>query len=125
MRHRTPPPPIALDRSTRAPLHEQLRESLRRAIARGDLSPGTALPSSRALAEHLGISRNTVLTAYQDLTAEGLLAGRGGSATRVLSPGGKPAPPSLDVSEMLRAAHYPQRRGAFRDPDGQWLYLHR
>jgi DNA-binding GntR family transcriptional regulator len=124
LRRRIPPPPIALDRTVRAPLHEQLREALYRAIACGDLPPGTALPSSRVLAAHLGVSRNTVLAAYEDLAADGLLAGRAGSATRVLRRGGNPAR-RLDVSGMLRAAHYPERQEAFSDPDGHRLYLHR
>lgn len=123
MRHRTTLPDIALDRNAREPLHGQLRETLRRAIAAGKLPAGTALPSTRSLAERLGISRNTVLTAYEELAAEGLVSGEAGSATRV--EGAHAAPRPLNWRRILRAAQYPARRQAFSDPDGNALYFHR
>ena len=124
MKDRTVLPSIALDRSAREPLHGQLREALRRAITGGALPPGAALPSSRALAQHLGISRNTVLTAYDELMAEGLLSGQPGSGTRV--PGRPaPAPKPTDWRAILRAAQYPAQRHALADPDGNAIYLHR
>jgi len=115
-------PAIALDRAARQPLHGQLREALRRAIAAGQMPAGAALPSTRAMAQHLGISRNTVLAAYEELAAEGLLWGRAGSATRVEGTAA-PRPPAWRA--VLRAAHYPARRNDFTDPDGTALYVHR
>ena len=60
-----------------------LTDALREAVRTGRLSPGTRLPSSRALAADLGIARNTVADAYADLVAEGWLTARQGSGTRV------------------------------------------
>jgi GntR family transcriptional regulator/MocR family aminotransferase len=72
-----------VDRHLRTPLHVQLYRSLRRAIRAGQLPAGSRLPSSRVLAERIGVSRNTVLNAYESLHADGLLIGRIGAGTRV------------------------------------------
>ena len=58
---------------------------------RGRLPPGTRLPSSRALAADLGVARNTVADAYGQLVAEGWLAARQGSGTRVAERAARPA----------------------------------
>jgi GntR family transcriptional regulator/MocR family aminotransferase len=65
------------------PLHEQLELSLREQVRNGRLTPGTKLPSSRALAAELGVSRGVVLEAYGQLTAEGYLVAGQGAPTRV------------------------------------------
>jgi GntR family transcriptional regulator / MocR family aminotransferase len=57
---------------------------LRDAVRTGRLHPGSRVPSSRALAEDLGIARNTVADAYGQLVAEGWLTARRGSGTRVV-----------------------------------------
>lgn len=70
-----------------APLYQQIYEHLRASILNGQLKQGAKIPSSRALADELGISRNTVLSAYDQLLAEGYLesvAGQGTFVTRVL-----------------------------------------
>jgi GntR family transcriptional regulator/MocR family aminotransferase len=67
----------------RGRLHDRLAHALRAAIRDGRLAEGAALPPSRALAEELGCSRWVVTEAYGQLTAEGYLAARVGSATRV------------------------------------------
>ncbi|MER7489740.1 PLP-dependent aminotransferase family protein [Streptomyces sp. NPDC126497] len=64
-------------------LRRGLTDALREAVRTGRLTPGTRLPSSRSLAADLGIARNTVADAYADLVAEGWLAARQGSGTRV------------------------------------------
>ena len=64
-------------------LHEQLERNLRQQVRTGRLAPGTRLPSSRALAAQLGISRGVVLEAYAQLTAEGYLTSSQGAPTRV------------------------------------------
>ncbi len=76
-------PSITLDGESLVPLYGQLYESLRSAVLTGRLLPGARLPSSRALAARLGISRNTVLNTYEQLQAEGFVTGRVGSGTRV------------------------------------------
>jgi GntR family transcriptional regulator / MocR family aminotransferase len=66
-------------RERRATLEARLRE----AIASGRLGPGTVLPSSRVLAEELGLSRGTVVDAYSELVAQGCLRARAGGETAV------------------------------------------
>jgi GntR family transcriptional regulator/MocR family aminotransferase len=74
---------LALDRSRDEPLRVQLERELREAIRSGRLAAGERLPSSRALASELGLSRGLVLECYGQLQAEGFLSSRSGSATRV------------------------------------------
>lgn len=65
------------------PRRAQLETGLREAIRAGRLRPDTRLPSSRALAAELGVSRRLVVEAYEQLAAEGYLLARRGSGTRV------------------------------------------
>lgn len=65
------------------PLFRQVYRSMRQAILSGTMSAGARLPSTRDLAEQLGLSRTVVLLAYEQLLAEGFIAGRGGSGTYV------------------------------------------
>jgi GntR family transcriptional regulator / MocR family aminotransferase len=74
---------LRLDRTLPEPLGSQLERELREAIRSGRLGTGERLPSSRALAGELGVSRGLVLDCYQQLQAEGYLTTRTGSATRV------------------------------------------
>ena len=76
---------ISVDTRSRRPLQQQLVERVRDAIRSGQLAPGTSLPSSRALAGRLGISRTTVYAAYEQLRLEGYIEGRRGSRTVVAS----------------------------------------
>ena len=68
--------PISLDPKSRQSLQAQLYEQVRKLILGGRLKPGTPLPASRALAGQLGVSRNTVMLAYERLSAEGYLQTR-------------------------------------------------
>lgn len=74
---------IDVNRTGREPLHRQLYLALAKLILNGRLEPGMQLPSTRVLAKELGVARNTVLTAYQQLHAEGYLDGRVGSGSFV------------------------------------------
>jgi GntR family transcriptional regulator / MocR family aminotransferase len=65
------------------PLFRQVYGGLRRAILAGTFRSGDRLPSTRDLAEQLGISRTVVVLAYELLLAEGFVVGRGGSGTYV------------------------------------------
>src|SRR5690349_22886301 len=78
-----PLPGIQLDASARLPLRRQLYEQLGRAIRTGYLAPGTRLPSTRAFARELGVSRTTVEEAYHDLFAQGYIEGQVGAGTYV------------------------------------------
>jgi Transcriptional regulators containing a DNA-binding HTH domain and an aminotransferase domain (MocR family) and their eukaryotic orthologs len=64
-------------------LHKRLYNALRRSILDGSLPPHSRLPASRDLAGELGISRNTILTTYEQLQAEGYVVSRRGSGTFV------------------------------------------
>jgi GntR family transcriptional regulator/MocR family aminotransferase len=74
---------LPLDPRSTAPLHRQLYEGVRGAILRGAVGWGARLPATRTLAADLGLSRNTVMTAFEQLLAEGYVEGRRGSGTYV------------------------------------------
>lgn len=74
---------IRLDGRSAGTLQQQLYREIRRAILGGVLTPGTRLPSSRALADDLGVSRTTTVLAMEQLMAEGYLAARRGAGTFV------------------------------------------
>ena len=84
---------LSVDRALAAPLRSQLEDQLREAIRHGRVRAGERLPSSRALARDLGLSRGLVQDCYAQLLAEGYLAARTGSAT-VVAPGAEPPRPS-------------------------------
>ena len=75
--------PLAADRAGPAPLTVQIVGQLRTAMADGQLAAGDRLPSTRALAATLGVSRTVVTGAYAQLFAEGWIEGRHGSGTYV------------------------------------------
>ena len=76
---------IVLDPASGLSLQHQLRQKLIDAIHRGVLRPGRRLPSSRSLAEAIGVSRNTVSLAYDALLAEGHIVSRARSGIFVAS----------------------------------------
>ncbi|HEX8086098.1 MAG TPA: PLP-dependent aminotransferase family protein [Solirubrobacteraceae bacterium] len=81
-------------------LHRQIERGLRDAIRSGRLVPGTAVPSTRAVARELGVSRGVVTEAYAQLVAEGYLVARQGAPTRVAA---SPEP----VAPAGRATRHP------------------
>ncbi|MBO0832889.1 MAG: PLP-dependent aminotransferase family protein, partial [Actinobacteria bacterium] len=89
---------LRLDRQAREPLGSQLQQELREAVRSGRLSEGERLPSSRALARELGVSRGLVLECYEQLEAEGYLSAQLGSATRVAT---RTRPPSALVAAAV------------------------
>lgn len=71
---------IVLDYRDSRPLYQQVKDSLRRMMLTGLLSPEEKLPSVRALATQLAINPNTIQRAYAELKAEGYIysvAGKG------------------------------------------------
>jgi GntR family transcriptional regulator/MocR family aminotransferase len=74
---------LELDGDDQSPLHRQLYGALRDAILEGRLAAAARLPASRTLAAELGLSRTTVLSAFEQLIAEGFLESRRGSGTFV------------------------------------------
>jgi GntR family transcriptional regulator / MocR family aminotransferase len=97
-------PPISLNRASNQPMYLQFCAALEHAIHDGHLPAGSRLPSTRAAAGLFGISRTTVVTAYEMLAAQDLIESAIGSGTRV---------------RRLRMI------ASFRDPDGNNLYLNR
>jgi GntR family transcriptional regulator/MocR family aminotransferase len=78
-----PPSVLPLARESDRPLRWRLHQGLKAAILSGQLGPGARLPSTRALADSLGVSRSTVVEAFDQLTAEGFLDGRAGSGSYI------------------------------------------
>jgi GntR family transcriptional regulator/MocR family aminotransferase len=74
---------LHLDHTSAVPLHRQIYQWVSRAILDGQLLPGQRLPSTRTMANELGISRNTASTAYEELQAEEFIERTVGSGTIV------------------------------------------
>src|SRR3954464_8170724 len=87
-----PYPPLALDRGASLPLYRQIEVALRRLILDGRIRPGATLPGIRAYARHLGVGAVTVMTAYEQLVAEGYLEARPGRGTVVPAGASRPVP---------------------------------
>jgi GntR family transcriptional regulator / MocR family aminotransferase len=100
---------VRLDRDG-APLRSQLEDQLRDAVRRGRLAPGVPLPSSRALARELGVSRGLVVDAYAQLAAEGYLVARQGAPTRV-SDAASPGPGAARAPAGERLPRFDFRPG--------------
>jgi GntR family transcriptional regulator/MocR family aminotransferase len=109
------------------PLHRQAYRALRAAILERRLAPGAKLPATRALARELGLSRNTVLAAYEQLVAEGYAQARTGSGTRVCETLPTPArgagaprrrrePPRLSAFGARLAAGVPRTHASWSLP---------
>jgi GntR family transcriptional regulator / MocR family aminotransferase len=78
-----PPLPLHVERAQDVRLHRQVYRELVQLIRSGRIRPAMRLPSSRALAEELGVARNTVLLALEHLTSEGFIETRRGRGTYV------------------------------------------
>jgi len=125
--------PVELDRGASLPLAAQLADGVRRAALDGHLREGDRLPSTRALAERLGVSRTVTAAAYDALLAEGWLRARTGAGTFVAAgppaarpaaasrpavsrPAGTPAGDLCDRAEPLLSLHPGQPWVAGIDP---------
>ena len=84
-----------MDRAEDAPVFRQIYLQLRAAILSGTLRPGTKLPSTRELAVQLGVSRSAVVSAFEQLLAEGYASGKKGAGTYIAS----------DLPEPFAAIH--------------------
>lgn len=79
----TVPPCVTFEKASRSPLHVQLYDALREAILDATMPRGARLPSTRALAKRLRVSRSTVVEAFRQLQVEGYVESKVGSGTRV------------------------------------------
>ncbi len=96
---------LEIDRGGELPLHEQIERGLRERIRSGQLSSDTRLPSTRALARELGISRGVVTEAYGQLAAEGYLAISQGAPVRVAK-AVRAASPRAPARSLLQSYTY-------------------
>ena len=99
-------PPLAVDRRSPVPLAVQLADAMRAATADGALQAGDRLPSTRALAAALQVSRTVTAAAYDQLLAEGWVEGRRGAGTFVV------AVPAAGPQRARPAAPGPARAAA-------------
>ena len=107
------PPGVTADRSSRISLYRQVYEGMRSAILEGRIEGGARLPSTRAVASELGVSRNVAIAVFEQLAAEGYVHSRVGDGTRVadIPPeliGGAPAMRSRS-SNMGATARQPRQ----------------
>ena len=98
---------FSLDRSRQQPLFRQLYDAIREQITVGTLTEGDPLPATRTLAVELGISRSSVVNAYEQLLTEGYIVGVRGAGYRVQA-----------VGELRRNAHaHPAARRELHQAD--------
>ena len=98
---------LSIDRDSHQPLPQQLVAAIVDAIRRGRLTPGAALPSTRKLAASLGLHRNTVVAAFDELRAQGWLETTRASNTRVTQ--NLPVSPDLATRIRRDAIGFPLR----------------
>ena len=95
---------IHISRDSEVPLSEQVAAQLVFLIGTGTLKPGASLPSVRALAQRLGIHRNTIGQAYRDLTLNRLAERRVGRRLRVRASEAEALPWAKDLDDLVTAA---------------------
>lgn len=101
---------VALARTSGVPLRQQLAEQIVFLITTGQLQPGDALPSVRALARINKVHHNTVSEAYQDLVRRGWITRRRGSRLLVGTRTGPAADNPRDLDELINATIQRARR---------------
>ena len=116
-------PSIKLDQASDVPLHRQIYVLIAAAIRNGDIPSGARLPSSRTMARLLGVSRNTVLAAFDALAADDLLRAERGAGIWVRNGTAVPDVTWFGLKQVIRAAGYPARVVNLEDQDGNPLYL--
>jgi GntR family transcriptional regulator/MocR family aminotransferase len=95
-------------------LNRQVYAGLRQAILDGTFGAGARLPSTRDLAEQLGISRTVIVLAYEQLLAEGYVVGRGGSGTYVPEGVAQNRPAGVVPAAQIRLSRF----GAYASATG-------
>ncbi len=102
---------VALDRGSAEPLTRQIYSRLRDMILSGTLPSGARMTSTRLTARELGVSRNIVMNAYDQLIAEGYLETRAGSGSFVVSGASFPSAKPPDLSAIRLRGFRPYRPG--------------
>lgn len=121
---------LSIDRGDGGPAYMQLYGQLRGLILSGRLGPRDRLPATRALAAELGLSRGTVVAAYEQLASEGYIDGRIGSGAYVagfvpehLLPASPPAeapPPRPETGRDAHPPFHPASAALDRFPHAEW-----
>jgi len=110
---------LQLSFNSREPIYQQIKAYIINEIQRGRLLPGVLLPGTRILAQQLKVNRNTIITVYEQLTAQGWLSSQYKSGTRVSDtiPSGKqlekPALIHIDFPVFDFKITHPHTRGNF------------
>ncbi len=114
---------VEINRAGELPLHEQIERALRERIRSGRLPSDMRLPSSRALAQELGISRGVVTEAYGQLAAEGYLATSQGAPVRVAKAvrAASPRAPARSLLERFTYHFHPGLPDLAGFPREAWL----
>jgi DNA-binding transcriptional MocR family regulator len=109
-----------LDRRAPEALSLQIARQLQAAIEEGRVTRGTRLPSTRALARTLAVSRNTAIAAYEELAARGFVRSRRGAGVYAYPPA---VVSGFDIRAVMRAAQLPTRSISLLDPDGNSIRI--
>ncbi|WP_346318446.1 PLP-dependent aminotransferase family protein [Chitinophaga sp. YIM B06452] len=113
--HQISIPGLELNRASKIPAYKQVYGLLRTAILERRLQPGQRLPSSRLLAESMGLSRNIILLAYEQLSLEGFITGATGNGSFVA--GTLPdTRPRLPKEQVQAEENVPQNDVRFQYP---------
>ena len=107
---------VEVDRAADAPVFRQIYLQLRSAILSGALRPATKLPSTRELAAQLGVSRSAVVSAFEQLLAEGYASGKKGAGTYIASD--LPEPFAAKHGRKKRSVSVAKAAASSRDLDG-------
>ena len=105
---------LPLDRTSDQPLREQISAAIRERIESGEFAAGTRLPSSRELADRLGVNRTTVVQSFDDLRRDGFVESGVGRGTFVV----ERAAPRTAARAALRASSHARERSTRRRNGG-------
>jgi DNA-binding transcriptional MocR family regulator len=108
---------ITIEHTDGEPLHTQIADTLRARIEKGELAGGERLPTTRDLARNLGVSRSTVVRAYEQLAREGKVQGRVGMGTVVSAAPGAPWKDRINWNVLLTSR--------VQEPDPEYAQVHR
>ena len=110
-----------LDRHSGQHLHQQLEQQVREAVRTGRLQAGMTMPSTRALAQELGVTRGVVVEAYEQLAAECYVVTTPGGATRVAGCNAGPPRSAPEDPTTYRYDFRPGRPDLTEFPRSEWL----
>jgi DNA-binding transcriptional MocR family regulator len=109
--------------SAPGPIYRRLAGAIRAAIERGEIRAGQRLPSERALADRLAVSRTTVVSAYEELRRDRIVESRRGSGTRVRGAAARPSALLLREDPSGSFRRHPVWRSFTEGPGGMIEFL--